>query len=88
MKRIVFDILLFVCVFTLPWWITGVLAFLGIFLFVQFYEFIIVWSIMYSVFAIPSEQLITSPVWFSLSIGLVYVGIQYLRDNMIVYKNN
>lgn len=87
MKRAIFDILLFLSVFTMPWWISVILAFVGIFTFKQFYEFILVWIIMYSIFAIPNTRLISSPLWFSLIVGMVYVSIQYVRQYMIIYKN-
>lgn len=86
MKRVIFDILLFLSVFTMPWWLTIVLAFVGIFLFKHFYEFIVVWIIMYSLFALPSTRLISKPFWVFLSVGLVYIGIQYLRRNMSLYQ--
>ncbi len=87
MKRAIFDILLFLSVFTMPWWISFILAFVGIFAFKQFYEFIIVWIILYSIFAIPNTRFISSPLWFSLIVGMAYVSIQYVRQYMIIYKN-
>ena len=87
MNRVVFDILLFLCLFTMPWWLTGVLALIGIFVWKQFYEFIFVWVIMYSLFAVPDTRFISSPIWYSLIVGVVYVGIQTLRRNMAIYKN-
>lgn len=64
-----------------------VLVFVGIFMWKNFYEFILIWVIMYSLFAIPDNRFISNPVWFSLMIGLVYVGIQTFRRSMIIYKN-
>ncbi|MEK7105827.1 MAG: hypothetical protein AAB895_00535 [Patescibacteria group bacterium] len=87
MKRVIFDIVLFISVFTMPWWLTVILAFVGIFSFKHFYEFIIVGIVMYSLFAIPGTNFISNPVYVSLIIGIVYIGIQYLRSNMIIYNN-
>lgn len=87
MKRVIFDIVLFISVFTMPWWLTAVLAFVGIFMFRSFYEFIIAWVAMYALFAIPGTNFISNPVYVSLIIGIVYIGIQYLRSNMIIYNN-
>jgi hypothetical protein len=87
MKRLIFDVLFFLCVFTAPWWLSVFLAFVGIFMFKHFYEFILALIIMYSLFAIPGTRFIASPLWVSLIVGVVYVGIQYLRNNMIIYEN-
>jgi hypothetical protein len=85
-KRIIFDIVLFISVFVFPWWVSISLAFVGIFVFKDFYEFIITDVIIYSLFAIPGERLISSPIFFSLAIIILYVIIQFIRSNIILYK--
>lgn len=88
MKRVIFDIILFISVFILPWWISAILLLVGIFLFKQFYEFIIASLVMYSLFSAPnSSRLISNPFFITSLIGLVYVGVQLLKVRMIVYKN-
>lgn len=87
MKRVIFDILLLLCLLTLPWWVTLVAALIGLFIFKQFYEFIIAWIIMFSLFAIPGSRIISSPILSALIIGLVYVGVQVLRRYIILYRN-
>ncbi len=87
MKRVVFDTLLLLSVFILPWYISGIIAFIGILAFKQFYEFIIMWITMYSMFAIPEVNLLSNSTWFTLIVSIVYIAIQYLRLNMIIYKN-
>lgn len=87
MKRVIFDVLMFLSVFILPWWITAILALVGIFLFKKFYEFLVVSAIVYALFAIPSTRFIASPFWYPLTIGIIYIGVQFLRRHIILYKN-
>jgi hypothetical protein len=86
-KRIVFDIILFLSIFLLPWWITAILGLVGIFAFTQFYEFIAVGIIVHSIYAVPGHGFISSPIWFILIIFAIYMIIQYLRRYIILYKN-
>jgi len=86
MKRVVFDIILFVSVFIFPWWVSGLLLLIGIFIFNHFYEFIFTSVIIYSLFAIPNGRLISSPAFFSLFIIFLFIFIQIIKDNIIVYK--
>lgn len=87
MKRFFFDLTLFLSLFLLPWWVTLALAIAGIFLFRQFYEFIIISVISYSVFSYQSDRVIASPLWYPLIICGFYIFIQYVKTRMILYKN-
>lgn len=86
MKRVIFDLILFVSVFIFPWWISLFLVLVGIFLFDNFYEFIVSGVIIYSIYATKGGQLISSPIFFSILIILSYIIIQLIRDNIILYK--
>lgn len=86
MKRVIFDVILFISVFVLPWWVSALLLFVGIFIFNNFYEFIVSSVIVYSLYSIPSDRLITSPIFFSLTIIILYILIQSIRNNIILYK--
>lgn len=83
-KRIIFDILLFLSIFMLPWWIMVILVFVGIFIFKNFYEFIVSFVIMYSIYMIPGVKI--TPFWFSLIISTLYLSIQGIRHYIILYK--
>lgn len=87
MKRIIFDLALFLSLFLLPWWITAILAFSGMFIFRQFYEFIIVSLIIYSLFSYSSDRIIASSLWYTLIICSLFIIVQYVKGNMILYKN-
>ena len=86
MKRILFDLLLFVLLLISPWWISLSLLLVGIFVFKNYYEFIIGFFIVYSVYAVSREGIIYSPVFFTSIIILSYIMIQYLKNNIILYK--
>jgi len=86
MKRVIFDIVLFISVFIFPWWISIPLVFIGIFLFSNFYEFIVASVIVYSLYAIEGDRLISSPIFFSLAIIFLYIFIQIIRSNIILYR--
>jgi hypothetical protein len=86
MKRVIFDIILFISVFIFPWWISILLVFVGIFMFNNFYEFIIASVIVYSLYAIEGDRLISSPIFYSLIIITLYIVIQIIRSNIILYK--
>lgn len=87
MKRIIFDLALFLSILLFPWWVTAIFAFSGLFLFKQFYEFIIVNLIVYSLFSYPSGRVIASPLWYPLIVCAFFIVIQYVKSRMILYKN-
>lgn len=87
MKRIIFDLALFLSLFILPWWITALFAFFGMFLFKQFYEFLVVSLIIYSIFSYPSDRVVASSLWYPLIICGIFIVIQYIKSRMILYKN-
>jgi len=85
-KRIVFDLLLFLSVFIFPWWVSFILALGGIFIFRNFYEFIVISIMYYSLFANISTRLISSPIFFAVVIAIIFFVIQVLKDNLSFYK--
>ncbi len=87
MRRAFFDIALFLSLFILPWWITAILALIGMFLFKRFYEFLVVSIVFYSLFGYQSGRIIASPLWYPLIVCTVFMSIEYIKKNMILYKN-
>lgn len=85
-KRVIFDVILFISVFIFPWWIIVILIFIGIFVFKNFYEFIITAVIIYSLYALPGNRIISSPVFFSSSIIILFIFIQIIKNNIILYQ--
>jgi hypothetical protein len=87
MKRAIFDVIFFISILIFPWWIPFALAFVGIFVFPHFYEFIAGGVLIYVLYAVPGSGLFSSPVWFPFILSLVYIVIQLLRQHIILYKH-
>ena len=88
MKRVIFDIILFISVFIFPWWISALMLLIGIFIFNNFYEFIVASVINFSLYSIGDDRIISSVVYFPLIIITIYIIIQFIKSNIILYKNN
>lgn len=86
MKRVIFDIILFIFIFICPWWISFLYIIVGIFLFHDFYEYIVAGFIMFALYSVDNERIISSPVYFSLMVIISYAGIQFIKSHMILYK--
>ncbi|MBK5215207.1 MAG: hypothetical protein JJE53_00135 [Candidatus Pacebacteria bacterium] len=88
MKRVIFDIILFISVFIFPWWISALMLLVGIFIFNNFYEFIVASVINFSLYSTGDSRIISSVVYFPLIIITIYITIQFIKSNIILYKNN
>ncbi len=86
MRRVIFDLAIFILLFIAPWWISLVLLFIGIFIFSDYYEFIVGLLIIYSVYSIPGNEIFHSPIFFSAVTIVIYALIQLLKNNIILYK--
>ncbi|MEA3399467.1 MAG: hypothetical protein U9R00_03090 [Patescibacteria group bacterium] len=80
MIRVIFDIVLFISIFIFPWWLTVLIALLGLFAFKDYYEFVGAGAIMHAIFRF-------FPALY-LGIGLVafFFLIQELKKRLILYK--
>ncbi len=87
MKRIIFDIILFITIYIFPWWVGFLLLMVGLFYFDNFYEFIIISAIIYSLYSVPGLGVISSSVFFPSIIIILYIIVQSVKNNIIHYKN-
>lgn len=87
MKRVVFDVLLFISIFIFPWWVSLCMILVGIFIFNNFYEFIITFVALYSLYSVQDGRLVSSPVFFSLVLSVAYLVVEVIKKNIILYKN-
>lgn len=87
MKRVIFDILIFLFIFLFPWWVSAIFAILGLFIFIEFYEFILISIIIYSLYTVPNSGFMSSLVVFPVIVFVIYIMIQSLRKYIILYKN-
>jgi hypothetical protein len=87
MKRVIFDIFLFIFVFVLPWWVTLLWAIVGLFIFKNYYEFLISGIIFYVISTTREYAFINKSLVFYFSIIIFYLISQYIRRHIILYKN-
>jgi len=87
MQRIIFDVLLFIFIFLLPWWVVLILSIIGLFLFKNYYEFLFFSIIIYVLYSIPEYTFLNNSVYVYLGIIVFYLLVQYLRRHIILYKN-
>ncbi len=88
MKRIIFDILFIISVFILPWWFNVILAFIGVFLFDKFYEFILILLIIYSLYSISEASEISHVIIVAMIINAIYFLVQVFKSNISFYQDN
>jgi len=87
MKRLIFDILLFLFIFLLPWWVVLILSIIGLFVFTSFYEFIVSSIIIYVLYSVPLDTFLNKSIFVYAGIITFYLIIEYLRSHIILYKN-
>lgn len=76
-KRIIFDLVLLIAIFYVPWWVIGIAAFIGVFMYPLYYEIIIVGvilDILYGAHLYP-----ISGTYNTLSAIVIFFVASYLR---------
>lgn len=87
-KRIIFDLILFVLLFILPWWISIFLLFIGFFIFKNFYEFILGFIILFELNSLSlTKNNIYYLIIFSLLINILFFILKSIKSKIILYKN-
>lgn len=86
MNRVAFDIIVCISLWLCPWWVVSVVAFIGLISYKDFYEFLFVGSIIFALYNIPTRGIMTSPLWYSLTLSVIYLGIQLSRRYITYYK--
>jgi hypothetical protein len=79
--RIIFDILLFLSVFLLPWWLAILFGLFLIFKFNNFYEFIFLCLLIDSLYG-KQIQFLDSYFIFTLVGLLIFIIINKLKQNL------
>jgi hypothetical protein len=87
-KRIVFDLILFILIFILPWWLSIFLLFVGFFIFKNFYEFILGFIILFELNSLSfTKNNLYYLIAFSLLINILFLILQFIKSRIILYKN-
>jgi hypothetical protein len=87
MKRAFFDIILCIGLFALPWYATAILAIIGMFLFDRFYEYLGIAVFVYALYGVEGLGWFSDPLWYSVSVLALYLGLQELRRSIIFYTS-
>lgn len=86
MKRIVLDICILLSIFLLPWWITLFLSAVGMFLYENFYEFIIAFLFVYAVYGFGSTGVLGSKVYLPLILFVIFIAFSFVKKQFIFYQ--
>ncbi len=86
MKRIIFDICIFLSLFYLPWWITLLAALIGIFIFQHFYEFLFTGLLMYALYGIGNQHFYASSILLPIILITVYFLGTLFKKSILFYK--
>jgi len=87
-KRAIYDIFLFLGLFLLPWYMGLFFVFLGIFLFINFYEFIFWILLFFSIYGYESSKIISNELFLAIIIIIVFFVLNKLKDFIIFYHND
>jgi hypothetical protein len=80
-QRIFFDILLFLSLFLLPWWVTIILGIVLIFRFKNFYEFIFICFLIDSYFG-QQVKILDSYFIFTFIGIFIFIIINKVKENL------
>ena len=87
MKRVIYDVLLLIFIYLLPWWVTLVWAFVGLFIFVNYYEYIISLTMVFLMSFIPEKKFFGNGTLVYSLIILSYFVLAYFKSKIIIYSN-
>ncbi|HNU95556.1 MAG TPA: hypothetical protein PLZ70_00600 [Candidatus Paceibacterota bacterium] len=86
LKRILFDLIILIAIFILPWWINIPLLFIAIFSFRNFYEFLLFSAIIFAVYSVPDGRLISNQYFYLALVSSVFILIELFKRQIIFYK--
>lgn len=86
-KRIILDTVLFFSLFTMPWWVSCVVAIAGIFFFTDFYEIIIAGFIMDIVYGTANATFIGIQFTNTLAAGFFLAVGTFIKNRMRFYPS-
>lgn len=81
-KRIIADIILFVCVFWAPWYATAGLLFIFIVLFAEYWEAVAVGLAIDSLYSLPEQKIMAGFGVFSLSALLALCLSSFIKTKI------
>jgi len=86
-KRIILDIVLFLSIFLVPFWLQGILALVLLFYFRNYYEFIVIFLVSDLVYSVSESRFFGIKI-FSFFVSIfVFIGVQFLKTKLSYYKD-
>ncbi|PIQ92270.1 MAG: hypothetical protein COV70_00985 [Parcubacteria group bacterium CG11_big_fil_rev_8_21_14_0_20_39_22] len=76
--RVFYDLIFFLSIFTLPWWIVAIMAIVGLLIFKVFYEFLISAFVYENTYGASDYDFYGIPLLF-IAAGLIFVIIFYVK---------
>ena len=86
-KRITIDIILFLSLFIMPWWVSYAIAIVGIFFFADFYEIIALGFIIDIVYGTPNTLFFGIQFANTLSAVLLFAAVTFIKNRMRFYQS-
>jgi hypothetical protein len=87
-RRIILDCVIFICLFSAPWWLTIPLSIVGIFVFNNYIEFIFAGLFMYALYGVGGSGILSSTLWLPIILVTIYLAISFLKKYLIIYNKN
>lgn len=88
MNRVIFDCIILLSVFLLPWWVVLVLCVAGVYLFDQFYESVIFTILFKVLYIYKGHSLLTSDLYFPIVIILIYYFLTVIKKYVFIRNND
>ncbi|MFC1720851.1 hypothetical protein ACFL0K_01210 [Patescibacteria group bacterium] len=82
LKRIIADLILLLSVLFMPWWLTVILAFVLVFYFKSYYEFIIAGVLTDALYGVPQDWLFDLTLMYTSFSIVIFIFIQWLKTRL------
>ncbi len=79
LKRIIANIILFVCILFAPWWLTIIFSIIFLFYFLDYYELIIAALFVDIIYGTPQNWIFDLPLMYTVFSLVVFVFVRWLK---------
>lgn len=84
--RITLDLILLLGLFALPFWLVAILAFVGLIVFKNYYEFMVVFAISDFLYAVPLARFGGSVYVLTIASVAIYLVANFIKNKMILSR--
>lgn len=87
LKRIIFDVILFLSIVAFaPWWVVVIFAIALTFYFPNYYEIIVAGVLLDAIYGTPQTLFFDSALFFSLGFLIIFLLVNILKKRIIYYN--